>query len=525
MPRFPAVLATALAVALGTTLMAPAAQAAPGFTVSYETIPGDGGDPLRGFAITPTGRGAGPFPVLVMPASWAVPNLEYVGVGAKLAQERGYVVVSYTSRGFYDSGGLNDVAGPATVNDVSRVIDWALANTPADASRIGAVGISYGAGTSLLAATREPRIKAVAALSGWSDLIGSLYPNDTVSAQAAAILLLSGNITSRPGPVLRKAQSDLLRGDIDAIKPISPERSAGLAVDRITAPVLIANQFDDALFPPSQVVDLFERLAVPKRLLLAPGDHATAEIPGLVGISNASWDTTARWMDHHLKGVANGVDREDPVNLKDKATGVWRTYPDWSATSRPTTLNLGDPHWLTGFGALDPRPRTGWTKTVLEGVPTIANSGVALLTGALQGYFGVAPVVSTPLIDKNAAGVWSTAAYPASTLVQGSPRLSATVTPSTSEVSLFAYLYDVDALGGGRLITHKPYTILGATPGLPRKVDFGLETTSWTVAAGHHLTLVVDTVDLRYQGKSALGGLVTFSSPAADPSTLTIPTG
>jgi hypothetical protein len=44
------------------------------------------------------------------------------------------------------------------------------------------------------------------------------------------------------------------------------------------------------------------------------------------------------------------------------------------------------------------------------------------------------------------------------------------------------------------------------------------------VAAGHHLVLVVDTVDPRYLGLSKVGTSVTFSSPAADPSWLSVPT-
>src|SRR5688572_27929401 len=123
-------------VAVVGTLLAPTSGAQTyGADISYQSIPGHGGTPMRGFVVTPTGRGDGPFPLLVMPASWGAPNLEYVGAARKLAAESGDVVISYTSRGFYDSGGEIDVAGPDTVDDVSRVIDWALANTPADVNR------------------------------------------------------------------------------------------------------------------------------------------------------------------------------------------------------------------------------------------------------------------------------------------------------------------------------------------------------------------------------------------------------
>jgi hypothetical protein len=47
--------------------------------------------------------------------------------------------------------------------------------------------------------------------------------------------------------------------------------------------------------------------------------------------------------------------------------------------------------------------------------------------------------------------------------------------------------------------------------------------TSWEVPAGHHLVLVIDTVDPRYLGHSTIGTSLTFSSPPADPSWIAIP--
>src|SRR5699024_3135033 len=74
----------------------------------------------------------GPHPPLVMPAAWGTPPLLYVGAGKKLAEESGYQVISYTSRGFWDSGGGVEIAGPEDRADASAVIDWALDNTEAD---------------------------------------------------------------------------------------------------------------------------------------------------------------------------------------------------------------------------------------------------------------------------------------------------------------------------------------------------------------------------------------------------------
>ena len=108
MRRSMTTLLTVLAVLLGLAGTATAAPAA-GFSTSYQAIPGDGGTTLHAFVIRPTGRGDGPFPLVVLPSSWGVNDIEYVGAAAKLAYQSGYVVVSYTARGFWDSGGQQQV--------------------------------------------------------------------------------------------------------------------------------------------------------------------------------------------------------------------------------------------------------------------------------------------------------------------------------------------------------------------------------------------------------------------------------
>ncbi len=223
-------LVIALALIAASVGLAPIpAEAAPGFSTAYQRIPGDGGTELGAVVLTPTGQGSGPFPLVVMPSSWGVPNVEYVGQGSKLATA-GFQVISYTSRGFWDSAGGIDIAGPPTVADVSDVIDWAGEHTPADTSRVAAVGISYGAGVSLLAAAKDPRIKAVGAMSGWADLIASLNPNATVNLQSVAALLALGNITGRPGPEMQSLQTKFIGGNFDGAiaeaEALAPVRSA-----------------------------------------------------------------------------------------------------------------------------------------------------------------------------------------------------------------------------------------------------------------------------------------------------------
>jgi predicted acyl esterase len=482
-------------VSLAGALTAPTAAGAAQFgaDVTYQTIPGEGGAPMRGFVVTPTGRGNGPFPLIVMPSSWGAPNVEYVGAARRLAAESGDVVISYTSRGFYDSGGEIDIAGPDTIADVSRVIDWALANTPSDGGKVGIAGISYGAGIGLLAAGRDNRVKAVASMSTWADLEASLYPGETISQLATGSLLALGHVAGRPGPDLRKITDEFLQGRIDHARSLAPSRSAVTTVDKINAngaAVMIANSWQDAIFPPNQAIDFYDRLSTPKRLMLQGGDHATSELLGAIGLSNDVWDAATRWFDHYLGGANNGIDRTPPVQLMPANGSTWRGYP--AMPTRTESISLSPDTFATG-------------------VDTIAGSGVPLLGGALQGYFKIPAGVFIPGVVRALAGVWYGPVYSSDTTVVGRPRIKTTVTPSEPDTSLFAYLYDVDDLGFGSLVSHKPLTIRGATPGKAVPIDFALESISWDVPAGHRLVLVVDTEDLRYTSESKLGGTLSFS--------------
>ncbi|MER6099203.1 CocE/NonD family hydrolase C-terminal non-catalytic domain-containing protein [Streptomyces sp. NPDC001728] len=89
--------------------------------------------------------------------------------------------------------------------------------------------------------------------------------------------------------------------------------------------------------------------------------------------------------------------------------------------------------------------------------------------------------------------------------------------------ALVAYLYDVGPLGVGKLVSNAPYTFHDRTPGKPFGVDLELFSTAYDVPAGHRLALVVDTVDPLYIEHNPTGAQLTFFSPSADPSYVSVP--
>jgi len=490
---------------------APAAQASTG-GVRFVDITGDGGTVLKANVITPAGAdGSRRYPLIVFPTSWGLPQVEYLAQAQKLANS-GYIVVSYNVRGFWQSGGRIEVAGPPDIADASKVIDWALVNTPADAAHIGMGGVSYGAGISLLAAAHDQRVKAVAALSGWADLIDSIYSGRTQHVQAAGLLDGASVVTGRQSAELREIFDNFYASNLSKEQDMlnwGKKRSAATYVDQLNkngAAVMMANAWGDSIFPPNQYADFYEKLTGPKRLEFRPGDHATAELTGLFGLPNDVWTDTERWFDRYLKGSANGIDKEQPVQLKSRSTGGYEGYPDWKSVGA-TTRKLA----LSG------------TTTIHTNVDSGADGGVVFLSSILDQVTQLPPVASIPLLPRRWAAVWQSEKYTTAQQVRGTAELHTTVTPTKESGTLVAYLYDVGPLGLGKLVSHAPYTFHGRTPGTSFGLDLELYSTAYDVPAGHRLALVVDTVDPLYIEHNPSGAQLTFSSPATDPSYVSIP--
>ncbi|MFF3328232.1 CocE/NonD family hydrolase [Streptomyces sp. NPDC002888] len=502
---------SATLIAGGVLGAAPTARAA-GSSVRFVDITGADGTVLKANVVTPAGADASRrYPLVVLPTSWGLPQVEYFAQAKQLA-DSGYVVLTYNVRGFWQSGGEIEVAGPPDVADASKVIDWALANTPSDDRHIGMAGVSYGAGISLLAAAHDKRIRTVAALSGWADLIGSIYSGRTQNVQAAGLLDGASLVTGRQSAELRQVFDDFYSSNLAKEQDIvdwGKKRSAGTYLDQLNkngAAVMLANAWGDTVFPPNQYADFYEKLTVPKRLEFRPGDHATAELTGLFGLPNDVWTDTRRWLDHYLKGTDNGIDSELPVRLKPRSSGGYEGYPDWKsvgATSRKIDL--------------------AGTTTIHTNVDSGADGGVIFLSSILDQVAQLPPVASIPLLPRRWAAVWQSEKYATAQHVRGTAELHTTLTPTKESGTLVAYLYDVGPLGLGKLVSNAPYTFHGRTPGKPFGLGLELNSTAYDVPAGHRLALVVDTVDPLYIEHNPSGAQLTFSSPANDPSYVSIP--
>lgn len=93
----------------------------------------------------------------------------------KALAEKGYVVLAYDASFQGESGGEPRWIEDPTqrVEDISRVIDYAVTLPYVDAKRIGVLGVCGGGGYAINAALTEKRIKAVVSITGVN--IGRLF--------------------------------------------------------------------------------------------------------------------------------------------------------------------------------------------------------------------------------------------------------------------------------------------------------------------------------------------------------------
>jgi len=93
---------------------------------------------------------------------------------ANQLHEAGFTVFTYDQRGCGASTG-EITFGAREQDDLISVVDY-LSSRP-DVERLGVFGFSMGGATAIMAAAREPRLKAVVADSAWADVRAWLQPS------------------------------------------------------------------------------------------------------------------------------------------------------------------------------------------------------------------------------------------------------------------------------------------------------------------------------------------------------------
>jgi uncharacterized protein len=184
---------------------------------------------------------------------------------ADVLHRHGLGVATYDSRGTGTSGGAVTF-GALERRDLHSVVDAVSARPDVDPRRIGALGFSMGAATTILEAAGDPRVRAVVDDSGWSDVRNWLRPR-----ALDAVLH-----PRRPfSPVaLRLAE---WRSGARFMR-LRPADVAGRLSPR---PLLVIHGANDAVVPPRDGDEIFAAAGPPKAIVRVPAaGHGGTLAPG-----------------------------------------------------------------------------------------------------------------------------------------------------------------------------------------------------------------------------------------------------
>ncbi len=445
-------------------------------------------------------HGDGPFPAIIMVHSWVLSRWQ-CHLYAPLFASSGYVVLAYDCRGWGSSGGKVHVADPdRELNDLEDAIDWLTRESelPLREGALGVTGISYGGGHSFLIASRDPRVRTVVPMAGWTDLERSLAPQGSLKIFWGAFLVVTATWATKldpRNPLYRWTLLLLLgRGDREAYREDMRRRSCHHQVEGFSKPMLIFCSWNDDLFEPNQMLEFFERLKAPKMLYISNGIHGIDAMVGPRWAGREIWELTRRWFDYWLKGDENGVLAEPPLRLYRPWKGVMEAEPSW-----PPPGVHGHLLYLGRDGG----------ELKLTSQPRGKREEVALRTRLLN------PVNSGPSILRPQAfrlsfpgprreagnGFFSFSTSPTRRNFEllGTPRLNLLVKPMRERAQVNALLYDVPPDGSlPVLITYGTGSLEGAAP--EKEVTFSLDLVAvdYLLREGHRFRLTLSGSNLAF---------------------------
>ncbi|HEY0812450.1 MAG TPA: alpha/beta fold hydrolase [Pseudonocardia sp.] len=460
-----------------------------------------------------------------------------VDADARDLAARGYVVLTWSARGFGASGGQIALDAPdAEVADARKLVDW-LAQRPEVRQdgpgdpRVGVTGGSYGGALSLMLAGYDKRIDAIAPVITWNDLAQALFPNaaaagplpadtpahgafaqDGVFKRGWAGVFFSSGQAGQPvpgvpltcgrfSPAICAAYTEAATtGRISPATATLLQRSSPASVtDRITAPTLLVQGEQDTLFGLDQADANARQIAAhgtPVAVTWYAGGHDGG------APDQAVRDQIGTWFDHYLGGsgpapdltfayaVQSGV--RAGANTPTGRTVVAPGYPGLAAAPPTSTQNLS----LTGDRQTVVTP-AGGSPAAITSLP-----GLGAALGAVAGRL---TAVSGALPGQTAQ--FRTAPLAGPVTLVGAPRVRLQVAripgqPAPAEAVLFVGTSEAAQDGTRTLLGSAVAPLRVAVPadGAPVAVTVTLPGVVAPIEAGHSLVVTVATTDQGYAG-------------------------
>lgn len=180
---------------------------------------------------------------------------------------RGYAVLGlpyYNSFGTGRIEGLSDAFADIPVDRLAAVRDWLATQPGIDAGRIGVWGVSKGAEFALIAASRYPWLKAVAAIvpsdvvwEGWG--VPGQRPSSFAFGGSPLAYVPYDGIEAEFAKYSTGGKPDLLRAHVDG-RAKNPDRvaAARIPIEVYAGPVLVAGGGRDTIWPSAAMTRAIE---------------------------------------------------------------------------------------------------------------------------------------------------------------------------------------------------------------------------------------------------------------------------
>ena len=429
-------------------------------------------------------------------------------------------------------------------HDLAAVIDW-ICDQEWSSGRVGMVGISYEGMMQFFTAAQQPEgLKCIApqypglphcyvdgglAISSFARVWEQLHKGISENEPAAPVegpdaeTLRDDAIASHSPDGYRWVETfsemdprDVTRmSSFDGLNRRRPRPDLGLGdvasgwfdscdlINESGVPTYIVTGWWDLTFP-GYLIDAFNRLDVPKKLIVGPWNHGQGGDPEL-----------RRWFDYWLKDINNGIMDEPPVHYaatEPSGATTWKSAP-----RLPLPEARYRSHWLTADGRLS------------EAFPAEAefaeyevNHDVSLGQMTRHSYYVDDMFINTTDLNARAEQCLSFTTEPLSEDIEvtGWPALEMELSTDSDRGAIVVTLEQISADGGAAYLSEGflnfAYRRLGddpgghegpywhswskadlspVTPGDPMRLSLELYPVSATVRAGDRLRLTISGAD------------------------------
>ena len=460
----------------------------------------------------------------------------------------GYIVARVDIRGTGASGGVaTDEYVPQEQEDGYDAIEW-LAAQPFCDGHVNMMGISYGGFTSLQVATlRPPHLASIIPMYFTDDRYtddchyrGGLLRQYYDVAHYGNFMIAYNALP--PYPEWSPDWAGIWAGHLEHNEPYLLKwlrhqtngpywRHGSVAdvADRIACPVFMIGGWADGY--PNPPLRLYEALAVPRKVIVGPWNHAVPDV-AVPGPRIDHLHEVVRWLDHWCKGRDTGIMDEPPVvvYMQDyqrpdadrlETAGHWRAETGWPAPGAgQTTLHLA------AGGALAADPGDDGADE-FEYVPSVGVTA-GLWSGGLQ--FGLS---GDQRADEAYSQVYTSAPLDDDLYVLGRARARLHVSSTAAVIGFAVSLSDVAPDGASRLVAKG---VLNATrrrsltepeplvPGEVCELAIDIDCTAWHFQPGHRIRLAVASADWPNVWPTPEPATNRVYRGAARPSALVLPT-